>query len=455
MPPFRVLRERARLSIPAAADELGCSLSTVYRWERSNAEPKRPVREALERRALANFSVAGSTSFRFIDLFAGIGALRLGFEGIGGNCVYTSEWDKYCQQTYRKNFDVTHDIAGDIREVAPADIPDFDVLLAGFPCQPFSIAGVSKKNSLGRAHGFDDEKQGNLFFKIHEILKERRPAAFLLENVRNLVGHDRGITFDVIHRLLSDNAPAPVRGRRQRSSEEVERIEDLVMQHGPLGYNVSFRIIDAKGWVPQHRERIFIVGFRDDVGFDLDAMLVPSTAEGPRLSSILHEYRVDENRDGEYVLPDGRVNPRYTLSPGLWKYLQGYAEWHRERGNGFGFGLVGPDDVARTLSARYYKDGSEILVHQGADIEPRRLTPRECARLMGFHGPQGEEWQIPVSDTQAYKQFGNAAVVPVIEHLAKFMAPYIERVVATQEGGWQSPLPHLLSIPQPIAARLI
>lgn len=331
--------------------------------------------------------------FRFIDLFAGIGGMRLAFEAAGGECVFTSEWNKYSQQTYCANFG-DEDIAGDITKVHAAQIPDHDVLVAGFPCQPFSIAGVSKKNALGRSHGFADETQGTLFFDVARILAFHRPAAFLLENVKNLKSHDRGRTFKVIEHVLTEE----------------------------LGYTIESRVIDAKGFVPQHRERVFIVGFREDCGFDLDAVAIPDSASGPKLGSILHPEDGSEPAEDPFTLGSlGLVNPKYTLTPRLWEYLQEYSRKHKAKGNGFGFGLVGPEDVTRTLSARYYKDGSEVLIRQDAD-RPRRLTPRECARLMGFDGPRQSQWNIPVSDTQAYRQFGNAVVPGVVEALAVPMA---------------------------------
>lgn len=378
--------------------------------------------------------------FRFIDLFAGIGAFRRAFESIGGTCIYTSERDRFCQLTYLRNFPGDHPIAGDINDVEPASIPEFDVLLAGFPCQPFSIAGVSKKRSLGRAHGFDDREQGNLFFKIHEILEHHRPPAFLLENVRNLLSHDRGTTFEIIYRLLGDGTLPDELARHGRTAVEQEKIDALVRRHGSLGYQLSHRVFDAKGFVPQHRERVFIAGVRGEgeLEVDLDLVEMPEPFSGPRLRSILHEHQPNEVRDGTFVMEDGNVNPKYTLSDELWGYLQEYAEGHRRRGNGFGYGLVSPDDVARTLSARYYKDGSEILVSRGKSKTPRRLTPRECSRLMGFDELNGSEWKIPVSDTQAYKQFGNAAVVPVVTRIAEYM----ERLIKVTSGdGWQRPLP--------------
>lgn len=336
--------------------------------------------------------------FTFIDLFAGIGGLRRGFEAIGGRCVFTSEWDKYSQQTYRANFPSDdHDINGDITKVDVADIPAHDVLLAGFPCQPFSIAGVSKKNALGRAHGFSDATQGTLFFDVARIIAHHRPAAFLLENVRNLVGHDKGRTF--------------------------QTIKDVLTQE--LGYTIDFRVIDGRHWTPQHRERIFIVGFREDQGFRFADMKMPDAA--PKLVEILHrEGDESEIPDQKYTVGNsGRVADKYTLTDHLWNYLQRYKEKHQAAGNGFGFGLVGPDDVARTLSARYYKDGSEILIKQDDKPAPRRLTPRECARLMGFDSPRGADFVIPVSDTQAYRQFGNSVVVPAVKAVAEHMKPHL------------------------------
>lgn len=335
--------------------------------------------------------LAMSPGFRFIDLFAGIGGMRVAFEAAGGECVFTSEWNKYSQQTYRANFDVgDEEIAGDITKVASEAIPEHDVLVAGFPCQPFSIAGVSKKNALGLAHGFEDATQGTLFFDVARIIAEHRPSAFLLENVKNLRSHDRGKTLKVIEHVLKNH----------------------------LEYNVDFRVINAKGYVPQHRERIFIVGFRDDVDFDLQSVAIRPPDSGPRLGSILHFEDYREPAEDPYTLEvPAQVNSKYTLTPKLWEYLQEYSRKHKAKGNGFGFGLFGAGEVARTLSARYYKDGSEILIRQPGLI-PRRLTPRECARLMGFDDPGHSCWNIPVSDTQAYRQFGNAVVPAVVEALA-------------------------------------
>ncbi|TFW14124.1 DNA (cytosine-5-)-methyltransferase [Brevundimonas intermedia] len=345
-----------------------------------------------------------SSEFTFIDLFAGIGGLRRGFESIGGKCVFTSEWDKYSQKTYAANFpNDDHEINGDITKVDVEDIPAHDVLLAGFPCQPFSIAGVSKKNALGRAHGFEDKTQGTLFFDVARIIAHHRPAAFLLENVRNLIGHDKGKTFQTIKDVLEKE----------------------------LKYKIDFRVIDGRSWTPQHRERIFIVGFREDQGFRFADLKVPDAK--PKLRDILHPGDGSEAPDQRFTVGNsGRVAEKYTLTDHLWNYLQRYKEKHQAAGNGFGFGLVGPDDVARTLSARYYKDGSEILIRQEDDKAPRRLTPRECARLMGFDDPQGNDFIIPVSDTQAYRQFGNSVVVPTVKAVAEHMKPHLFRALAAQ-----------------------
>lgn len=350
---------------------------------------------------------AAKADFTFIDLFAGIGGLRRGFESIGGQCVFTSEWDKYSQKTYRANFpDDDHEINGDITKIAVEDIPIHDVLLAGFPCQPFSIAGVSKKNALNRPHGFEDKTQGTLFFNVAKILEHHKPSAFLLENVRNLVGHDKGKTFTIIKDTLDE-----------------------------LGYDVKCRVIDGRHWTPQHRERIFIVGFRKDLeqsGFSLDNFKLPE--DRPTLGDILHPGDGSEIPDQRFTVGNsGRVAEKYTLTNKLWDYLQRYKEKHQAAGNGFGFGLVGPHDVTRTLSARYYKDGSEILVRQEDGKAPRRLTPRECARLMGFDDPQGNDFLIPVSDTQAYRQFGNSVVVPVIKAIAGHMKPNLLAAIAKRK----------------------
>ena len=347
-------------------------------------------------RAPSNGSRTNRPEFTFVDLFAGIGGMRLGFEAAGGSCLFTCEWDKYCQQTYLANFDA-EDIAGDIRELREDAIPQHDVLLAGFPCQPFSIAGVSKKNALDSPHGFACQAQGTLFFDLARLIDHHRPKAFLLENVRNLKSHDGGRTFETIYSILAYE----------------------------LGYQVSYRIIDGQSWVPQHRERIFIAGFREPNDFDLNKMPLPYPEPPPVLADILHPEDGTEATENHYTTGlMAFVNQRYTLSKHLWEYLQAYAKKHRRRGNGFGYGLVGPSDISRTLSARYYKDGSEILIRQNGKL-PRRLTPRECARLMGFDRPGEASFRIPVSDTQAYRQFGNSVVVPVVKSIAQYMKSWI------------------------------
>lgn len=368
------------------AEHVGKNSRTVRRWLSGESKASKSDLIVLEQLYLHLYnSPQKKNDFTFIDLFAGIGGLRMGFEDNGGDCTFTCEWDEYAQKTYRANFDVEHELAGDINDIigdVRNHIPETpDVLLAGFPCQPFSIAGVSKKNALGRPHGFACKEQGNLFFHIASILEELRPPAFLLENVKNLERHDKGNTFKVIMNTLENE----------------------------LGYKIYPLVIDAKGFVPQHRERIFIVGFDGETGFNWKDFRHP----GP-----------DAKKLEDILLPAGEVESKYTLTNNLWQYLQNYAAKHKAAGNGFGFGLVGKDDTARTLSARYYKDGSEILIRQGKGKNPRRLTPRECARLMGFDKPE-KEFKIPVSDTRAYKQFGNAVVVPVIREIARIMKPHI------------------------------
>lgn len=377
----------------------------ISRWELGKSPIPFAVIPALRAIAAKHRDSGGGADFTFIDLFAGIGGIRLGFERVGGMCVFTSEWDAYAQKTYLENFGNEHPIAGDITKIEAANIPDHDVLLAGFPCQPFSIAGVSKKNALGHPHGFECTTQGTLFFDVARIIEEKKPVAFLLENVKNLLSHDGGNTFAVIRDTLE----------RQ------------------LGYHVHVRVLDGQHFVPQHRERILIVGFREPTAFDWDAIPLPRLGDdSPRLRGVLHREdgtEVDQD-DGRYIDAKGKVQKKYTLTDRLWTYLQAYAEKHRAKGNGFGCSVVGPDETSRTLSARYYKDGSEILIRRGRGKNPRRLTPRECARLMGFP----DDFRIVVSDTRAYKQFGNSVVVPLIEHAAKLMKPAIMELKARGEG---------------------
>jgi len=401
MTDFDLLLQKAGHTVPEAAKLLGYSEGHIYRWKRGEETPREGVLNLLRMEISNRQTEPADTAFSFIDLFAGIGGLRKAMEGAGGRCVFTSEWDKYAQQTYLANFPDNRPIAGDIRDVDAAAIPDHDVLVAGFPCQPFSIAGVSKKNALGRAHGFDDETQGTLFFDVLRILKRHRPAAFLLENVKNLRSHDKGKTFDVIRRKLTEE----------------------------LGYTLHTQVIDAAHFVPQHRQRIVMVGFRTQVPFSFEDLIIPPRGH-KRMRDIFHPENGTEEPESHFTLgPDAVVSDKYTLSDKLWAYLQGYAAKHKAAGNGFGFGLVDGDSISRTLSARYYKDGSEILVSRGEGNNPRRLTPRECARLMGY----SEEFRIPVSDTQAYKQFGNSVAVPVFAEVARVMLPHILSVIGTAQ----------------------
>lgn len=331
-----------------------------------------------------------SIPFTFIDLFAGIGGLRVGFQRMGGKCVFTSEWNKYAQKTYQKWFG--EEPHGDITEIKPKDIPSHDVLVAGFPCQPFSIAGVSKKNSLGRAHGFKCLTQGTLFFDVINIVEIKRPPVLVLENVKNLKSHDQGRTWKVIQSNLEE--------------------QDYWLFH---------EVLDAADYgVPQHRERVFIVCFDKKVFKEKPAFHFPKPLKAkPKFREIL-----DPNP------PD-----KYTLTDHLWEYLQDYAKRHAEKGNGFGFGLANLDGITRTLSARYYKDGSEILIPQNGK-NPRRLMPSEAARLMGFDKDVArflgfkDEIPIVVSDMQAYKQFGNAVVPAVSTAVAKEIVKVLCRHIA-------------------------
>ena len=302
----------------------------------------------------------------FIDMFAGIGGIRIGFERAGCRCVWSNDYDKYSAKTYTENFGKEEFVLEDIRKISSTEIPDLDILCAGFPCQPFSIAGVSKKKSLNKPHGFEDKTQGTLFYEIARIIKDKKPVAFFLENVKNFENHDKGRTFEITKGVLEE-----------------------------LGYSFYHKVVNAKLIVPQNRERVYMIGLKEKI-LDFSFPDIPDIE--PKIRDIL-----------EKNVPD-----KYTLTDHLWKYLQMYAEKHRKKGNGFGFGLVDFNSHSRTLSARYYKDGSEILIPQEGK-NPRRLTPRECARLQGFP----DTFKIPVSDTQAYRQFGNSVAVPIIEILAK------------------------------------
>lgn len=449
---------------------LDISRETLNKWKKD--KHKTPIRidmpsQDLIRNKLLPAKPMDERKFRFIDLFAGIGGLRQGFSDIGGDCVFTSEWDEQARRTYLANHYVHNDelpyfldseeenpeknrsfmdiqkitmsksedaTAEDIENSINSHIPDHDVLLAGFPCQPFSLAGISKKNSLGRAHGFDCDTQGTLFFDVEKIIEVKQPKFFVLENVKNLKSHDNGNTFAVIIRALhrlgywiadisdeGDDIESAISVVRKRKQEPV--------------------VIDGQHFVPQHRERVVLVGVRQDInpsGFSLKNVANQYPKHKPTLRDILSES----------------VDDKYTLTDNLWSYLFNYALKHQKKGNGFGFGLVNPTNenaVCRTLSARYYKDGSEILINfQGMEDDyitkakahpetlfdkqykkPRRLTPQECARLMGFEKPPhamteiDREFVIPVSDTRAYKQFGNSVVVPVFRSVAALMLPLI------------------------------
>lgn len=335
----------------------------------------------------------------FIDLFAGIGGIRIAFEKAGAICVFSSEYDRFAQITYESYFGEKPDFksikdvdpSGDITQIDPKDIPDHDILTGGFPCQPFSLAGVSKKNSLKRPHGFDDPTQGTLFFNIKEILRVKRPKAFLLENVKNLVRHDKGKTFEIISKEL-DN----------------------------LGYKWKYRIIDAAGWIPQHRERTYIVGFRN-----------PMNEDGDSITDFSLFDSIQPPKKRLYTLADvleDKVPEKYTLMENTWNTLIRHKAYHAAAGNGFGYSVITPpfeEQTTRTISARYHKDGAEILIYQGKNKRPRRLTPLECSRLMGFPEDfqklfsRDPNVQQPVSDTQAYRQFGNSVAVPLVSEIAE------------------------------------
>jgi len=399
---------------------------TVNRWLKGKSQPKLSHAEFEHLKSLLPSPPSSDKhDFTFIDLFAGIGGIRKGFERAGGKCLFTSEWNKYAVRTYKANHHCDpeeHTFNEDIRDITltnnpdvtedeaynhiDENVPDHDVLLAGFPCQPFSLAGVSKKNSLGRKHGFECDTQGTLFFDVARIINAKRPSAFLLENVKNLRSHDKGKTFKVITDSL----------------EELGYWVADVESFGPG----DPKIIDARKFVPQHRERIALVGFRKDL----------NVYEDFSLRKLKFPDKVVSFKD--ILEPEEQVDRKYILTEKLWAYLYNYAIKHREKGNGFGYGLMTEHDpIARTLSARYHKDGSEILVDRGWNEEkgfddrsnlenrPRRLTPRECSRLMGFDAVDGAEFKIPVSDTQAYKQFGNSVAVPVFEAVAQLMRPRI------------------------------
>ena len=335
----------------------------------------------------------GTTPFRFIDLFAGIGGMRVGFEQAGGTCVFSCERDRFARQTYHANFGANEPMRNDVTHLASGDVPKHDVLLAGFPCQPFSKAGVSKRNALRKPHGLDCEAEGAMIHHVAGLLRAKLPQAFLLENVPNLLRHDKGRTFATVKGLLRD-----------------------------AGYHITWRVLNAACVVPQRRKRLFVAGTTTASQFDMGDVEMPSAESGPSMASVLHPDDGDGIVD-DYTDSRGRAAAKYGLSEHQWRYAKDYKAKHAAKGNGFGYGLVGPDDTARTLSARYHKDGAEILVDRPRHATPRRLTPRECSRLMGFDAPGESRWVIPVSDTQAYRQFGNAVVPGVVARIADRMAP--------------------------------
>lgn len=324
--------------------------------------------------------------FTFIDLFAGIGGFRLAFQKAGGRSIFSSEWDEPAQKTYEANYGEIP--VGDIRAVDKDAIPAHDVLCAGFPCQPFSLAGVSKKNSMGRATGFEDQTQGTLFFEIKEIISKKRPAAFMLENVKNLFRHDQGRTFEVIRHTL----------------------EDI------LGYVVNWKIVDGSKWVPQHRERLFIVGYNPDlIDIKKEEIVIPAEP--------LPEEHFVRKQLRDIILPHVEG---YTLGPGTWNTLERHKAHHESEGNGFGYGLhrmpIKKDEITRTISARYHKDGAEILIEQPGN-RPRRLTVEEAMQLQGY---DPAHFVFPVSKTQAYKQIGNSVVWPAIHSCAREIAKVLK-----------------------------
>ena len=325
----------------------------------------------------------------FVDLFAGIGGFRCALQFKGARCILSNEIDKYSLKTYSSWYGNEQLNSSDIRSInISKDIPNHDILCAGFPCQPFSLAGVSKKNSLGKSHGLNDQKSGDLFFKILEIVSKKRPKVIFLENVKNLKSHDKGRTWELLKKLLDQS-----------------------------GYNVFSKIIDAQYCVPQHRERFFIVCFRKDKfsnkkQFNFFNII---NKKQPKLYSILN------------------TNPskNFMITKNLWSYLQDYAHKHKLKGNGFSYGLHEKNQIARTLSARYYKDGAEILINEKKWTCPRKLSPNEAKKLMGFNNKYArffghkKGFPIVVSNSQAYKQFGNAVVPQVIEDIYESILNYI------------------------------
>ena len=319
------------------------------------------------------FPTPEQPQFSFIDLFAGIGGFRLAMQKNGGKCVFSSEWDKHAKKTYMANFGEVP--FGDIRDIDEKSIPDHDVLCAGFPCQPFSLAGVSARNSINTEHGFSCKTQGTLFFDIARIVAEKRPKIVLLENVKNLIRHDKGKTFKIIKHTMKE-----------------------------LGYSFSHSLTDASSLVPQKRIRCYMVCLRDtEKKFDfplIDGEAIP-------LKSIL-EKNVDE---------------KFTISNKLWAGHQRRTKNNLARGTGFTAFCADIEKPSHTIVARYGKDGKECLIPQKGQ-NPRMLTPRECARLQGFP----EKFIIPVAKTSAYKQFGNSVAVPVVSRIGEKIFKTLEQM---------------------------
>ena len=378
------------IDLPALPDELKTACNTLL--SRKHLPETKKTNHGVEERnklyqhALLNLMNAipypppQQYDFTFIDLFAGIGGFRLAFQNAGGKSLFSSEWDRFAQQTYAVNFgEIPY---GDIRKIDANEIPSHDVLCAGFPCQPFSLAGVSKKNSLGKKHGFEDETQGTLFFDIKRILDAKRPKAFMLENVKNLTSHDKGRTFEVIRRTLEEE----------------------------LGYVINWKVVDGAAWVPQHRERIFIVGYDPaQVEITREEIHIPDQPEAGYRRRELKDIILDEAAD-------------HTLGSGTWETLKRHKAHHAKAGNGFGYGIITlpikKGQVTRTISARYHKDGAEILIEQPGN-RPRRLTVSEAMQLQGY---DPETFIFPVSKTQAYRQIGNSVAWPAVASCAREMA---------------------------------
>ena len=343
-----------------------------------------------------------SADFSFIDLFAGIGGIRYPFQKQGGHCVFTSEWDRFSKKTYAANFgEVPH---GDITKTAANDIPKHDLLLAGFPCQAFSQAGLKQ--------GFNDTR-GTMFFEIQRILAHHRPKAFLLENVKQLKTHDQGRTLKTILDILEGRTIAEIPETVPMSEEARNSLSTK------LNYRVGFQVLKASNFgVPQNRQRIYIIGFDRDQVTTANQKDICGEIFG-RLSKVTCKTRV-----GDILESNDTIDPKYTISDRLWAGHQRRLAMHKKNGNGFGYSLFTKDSpYTNTISARYYKDGSEILIDQ-SDIgkNPRKLTPKECIGLQGFP----KEFNVDVvSDGQNYKQFGNSVSVPVIEAIANEMKPYL------------------------------